>query len=168
MTVEQFNHNFENNVNAIHNFALKLTSNMADADDLVQETAMKAFRAMHTFKPSSNFKSWTFTILKNTFYTQYRRRSRMRTVRASVEDFAITSEYATRNDAISQLKLKEIQGCISQLSDKCSEPFSLYLKGYQYNEIAEQLDIPIGTVKSRLNYARTKLKSLLLEKGIEV
>jgi len=167
MTVDQFNHNYAQNVKAIHNFAIKLTSNVADADDLVQETLMKAFKSMHTFRPDSSFKSWAFTILKNTFNTQYRKKRRMKKVNAHIEDFALSNSYAVRNDAISQLKIREIKSCIRELSDKCNEPFSLYLKGYQYNEIAEELDIPIGTVKSRLNYARIKLKSLMESKGIE-
>jgi len=170
MTVDQFNHNYDNNINALRNFAFKLTCNTVDSEDLVQETALKAFNSMHTFRKGSNFKSWAFTILKNTFNTDYRKRRRRRVVNMPVEDFsfALESSYSTENDAVTQIKVKEIKTCIQKLSTKCKEPLSLHMEGYQYNEIAEQLDIPVGTVKSRLNYARTKIKTLMEQRGVAV
>jgi len=168
MNLDQFNNNYNENASALYNFALKLTSNTTDAEDLVQETAFKAFRAMHTFKENSNFKSWAFTILKNTFITQYRKKRKKSIINAPIEDldFLITNSYAVKNDAYAQMRTKEINKHIQKLSSKCEEPFSLYLEGYQYDEIAEQLNIPIGTVKSRLNYARNKLKTSLTSQEI--
>lgn len=168
MTNVQFKHYYSNNITAIQNFARKLTKNAVEADDLVQEAVIKAFRGMHTFKPGNSFKSWAFTIVKNTFITNYNKKKRRGVVSAPVEDltYAIDNSKALRNDAISKLRIKEIKGCFTELSEKSRTPFLMYVNGFQYNEIAEDLQIPIGTVKSRINYARTKLRSILQDKGI--
>ncbi len=168
MTHMQFINFYNSNIKALENFAKKLTRNQTEAEDLVQETAIKAFRGMHTFKEGTSFKSWSFTILKNTFITKYNKRRKRNVVNAPIEDFthALSSKHAVKNDAISQLKIKEIKGCIRQLSPKSKIPFLMHIEGYQYNEIADSLDIPIGTVKSRINYARTKLKSIMKVNGL--
>ena len=168
MTTAQFNEFYNANIIALENFAKKLTKDRVEAEDLVQETAIKAFRGMHTFKEGTSFKSWSFTILKNTFITKYNKRKKRNIVNAPIEDFtyALSSRHAVRNDAVSQLKVKEIKGCIKKLSPKSKMPFLMHVEGYQYNEIADSLDIPIGTVKSRINYARTKLKSIMEDQGL--
>jgi len=168
MTSAQFNDFYNSNIIALENFAKKLTRNKVEAEDLVQETAIKAYRGMHTFKEGTSFKSWSFTILKNTFITKYNKKKKRNVVNAPIEDFsyALSSKHAVRNDAVSKLKVKEIKGCIKQLSTKSKLPFLMHIEGYQYNEIADSLDIPIGTVKSRINYARTKLKTILKQQGL--
>ncbi|MFT4536396.1 MAG: RNA polymerase sigma factor (sigma-70 family) [Saprospiraceae bacterium] len=170
MTTAQFNDFYKMNIVALENFAKKLTRDQIEAQDLVQETAIKAFRGMHTFKEGTSFKSWSFTILKNTFITKYNKRKKRNIVNAPIEDFtyALSSMHAVRNDAISQLKIKEIKGCIKQLSPKSKKPFLMHVEGYQYNEIADTLNIPIGTVKSRINYARTKLKGIMEVQGFSM
>ncbi|GLR15726.1 RNA polymerase sigma factor [Portibacter lacus] len=162
MTESQFIENYNEYNNALTNFARKLTNNHVDAEDLVQETAIKAFRAMHTFRDGTSFKSWAFTILKNTFISKYNRKKKRRVVNNPIEDFtfALENTYSVRNDAISQLRIKEIKESIEELSYKSRLPFLMYVEGYRYNEIADILNIPIGTVKSRINFARTKLKNL--------
>lgn len=168
MTHLQFINFYESNLQALQNFAKKLTRSTADADDLVQETAFKAYRSLHTFKEGTSFKSWAFTILKNTFITRYNKRKRRSVVNTPVEEmsFALESGQAVPNEAISKIKVKEIKGCIGELSVKSRLPFLMHLEGYQYDEIADSLSIPIGTVKSRIHFARTKLKEMLSEKGI--
>lgn len=170
MTNIQFNHYYNTNITALENFARKLTKNPNDAKDLVQETVIKAYRGMHTFKPGTSFKSWAFTILKNTFITKYHKRKRRGVVNAPIEDFtfAFQNNHAVRNDAVSKLRIKEINGCIKKLSKKSKKPFLMHIEGYQYNEIAERLNIPIGTVKSRINFARTKLKVIMGDLGLNV
>ena len=170
MTKVQFKHYYKNNISAIENFANKLTKNKIDAQDLVQETAIKAFRGMHTFKPGNSFKSWAFTILKNTFITKYNKKKKRGIVKTSVENmsFAIDNSREVRNNAISKMRVKEIKGCIQELSSKSRKPFMMHVEGYQYNEIAESLNIPIGTVKSRINFARTKLKSKMKFNGLVI
>ena len=168
MTKVQFNLYYKNNVIALRNFARKLANSSADAEDLFQEATLKAFRGMHTFKQGNSFKSWAFTILKNTFVTKYHKRKKRNMVSTAVEDlaFAIDVQHSIRNNALSNIRLQEIYDCIEDLSGKSKRPFLMYVNGYQYNEIADALHIPIGTVKSRINYARTKLKSALSNKGI--
>jgi RNA polymerase sigma-70 factor (ECF subfamily) len=165
MTSIQFSHLFDSNYIALTNFAKKLTRNGSDAEDLVQETAYKALKGIHTYKVGTNFKSWTFTILKNTFINKYHKRKKRGVVNNPIEDFtfALESKYALNNDAVSVLRLKEIEHQVNKLSEKSRIPFLMHFNGYQYNEIAEELNIPIGTVKSRINYARKKLKNNLKE-----
>lgn len=163
MTQIQFNHYYDANIAALTNYARKLTRNKADAEDLIQETAIKAFRSLHTFKTGTSFKSWAFTILKNTYFTNYSRKKKRGVVNAPIEDFtfALHSKYTTSNNAESKLRIQEIKKAIESLSRKSKIPFLMFVEGYRYHEIADKLSIPIGTVKSRINYARTKLKKIL-------
>jgi len=163
MTTIQFSILYESNYDALMNFAKKLTRNHKDAEDLVQETAIKAYKGLHTFKLGSNFKSWAFTILKNTFINKYHKKRKRAIVNKPIEDFTFVLEnkHTLRNDAISQLYIQDLEKKISSLTDTCKVPFLMHTRGYQYNEISEALNIPIGTVKSRINYARTKLKKVL-------
>jgi len=168
MSTTQFEQYYRDNLPALRNFARRLTNGNTEAEDLVQETAMKAYRGMHTFKSGTSFKSWAFTILKNSFITRYNRKKKRQVVNAPIEDFtfALQNNYAVRNDAVSQLRIQEIKECTEQLSEKSQLPFKLHMNGYQYKEIAEQLSIPIGTVKSRINFARKKLKEMLVNRGV--
>ncbi len=161
----QFESYYRNNFEALSSFALKLARNKMDADDLLQETAIKAYKNFGHFAEGSNFKNWTFTILKNTFISKYRRRKKLNLVSKPIEDM----EYAVVKDepivSKSKYNLKDLSNSIETLSDKSKEPFIMYINGYQYNEISESLDIPIGTVKSRIHFARTKLRKLLGRKN---
>jgi RNA polymerase sigma-70 factor (ECF subfamily) len=163
MTQSQFKDLYDNNENALFNFARKLTRNDYLAKDLVQETVIKAYRSKHTFRPGTSFKSWSFTILKNTFITLYNKRRKRAVVNTSVEDmsYALESQQSVPNEAESCLRVAEMKKHISRLSTKSRKPFMMFVIGYKYSEIAEQLSIPIGTVKSRINFARTKLQSQL-------
>ncbi len=168
MSETQFNQFYNENILAIRNFANKLTKNAVDSEDLVQETTIKAFRSRHTFHLDTSFKSWSFTILKNTFITRYNKRKKKGIVNKPIENFTygLENKYAVKNDAVSKMRIIEIQDCIKELSHKSKLPFLMHVEGYQYNEISDSLSIPIGTVKSRINFARTKLKTILKEKGI--
>ncbi len=168
MTNEKFSQLYNQNHEALMNFAKKLASSTSLAEDLVQETAVKAFKAKDSFRPGSSFKSWTFTILKNTFISQYRKMKRRGVVSKPVEELAymLGDQRVERNSAVSKMRLDDIKACIDELSYKSRMPFLMHIKGYQYNEISESLDIPIGTVKSRINYARQKLKGILIRKEI--
>jgi len=168
MTEAQFNNYYNNNILALTNFANKLTKNSVEAQDIVQETCIKAFKNRDSFKAGTSFKSWSFTILKNTFITKYNKQKKKAVVNKPIEDFTygLENKYSVKNDAISKMRIKEIQECITELSHKSKLPFLMHVEGYQYNEISDSLDIPIGTVKSRINFARTKLKTILRDRGI--
>jgi len=139
---------------------MKLTRNKMDADDLVQETAIKAFRNFNSFRKGKSFKNWSFTILKNTFITKYNKRKKRNLVSTPLEELRGIMLAETQPDP--QMNSDDImtylRKSIDDLSSKCKEPFEMFINGYSYKEISEYLDIPIGTVKSRINFARTKLK----------
>lgn len=158
----QFEQHYKNNYEALSSFAMKLARNRMDADDLMQETAIKAYKNFNSFMEGSNFKNWSFTILKNTFITKYRKRKKLNVVNLPVEDMehAVVVE-TTEPKAQTSHTLTSLKNCIDTLSEKSKVPFVMYINGYQYSEISESLDIPMGTVKSRISYARTKLKTLV-------
>jgi RNA polymerase sigma-70 factor (ECF subfamily) len=160
MTDSQFTVYYKKNEKALLSFAKRFTSNQADAQDLVQETAFKAFKGRNTFKSGTSFKSWAFTILRNVFITKYNKNKRRNLVSNHVEDmnFAIEKSFVSENEGEATLRMNEISASINRLSHKTRLPIQLHLEGFQYDEIAERLNIPVGTVKSRINYARTKLK----------
>lgn len=164
----QFDTYFRQNAKALFSFAFKLTKNKMDADDLVQETAIKAYKNFDKFSQGSSFKNWTFTILKNTFISKYRKRKKSKVVSQSVEEleYAIEPTFMVLEEASDKKVVRSIKKCINQLSTKSQKPFTMYINGYQYEEIATGLDIPLGTVKSRINYARKKLKSMILDRRI--
>ena len=152
---------YQQNEAALQNFAYKLTHNRSGAKDLVQETALKAFRAFRNFRKGTSFKSWTFTILKNTFISDYRKRMRRPTIHNEPADVEFALKQHTENKALSTFQVNYINQSMQLLSYKSRMPLELYIQGYQYNEIADMLNIPIGTVKSRINYGRTKMKKIL-------
>jgi len=159
------NHKFEsvyrNHIEALQSFALKLTRNKMDADDLVQETAIKAFRSFGSYKRNESFKNWSFTILKNTYITKYNRRRKRNIITTPIEEIYNIPYSTTQIEPKpnSNRKLKTVLNFIEKLSAKSREPFKMYMNGYTYKEISQYLGIPVGTVKSRINFARTKLKN---------
>jgi len=160
MSQNLFEKIYVKNIDALESFALKLTRNKMDADDLVQETAIKAFRNFNKFKSTESFKNWSFTILKNTFITKYNQRKRRKIVTTPIEELKgkaqVVKQIEPKND--SNPKFEYVKHSIKKLSAKSKEPFEMYMNGYSYNEISQYLDIPVGTVKSRINFAKTKLK----------
>jgi len=120
MTQIQFNQQYDSNFNAMMNFAQKLTKDMNEAQELVQIASVKAYRGFHTFKAGTSFKSWVFTIIKNSFITGYNKKRRKNTVKTSVEDmqFAVDKKFAINNAGESNMRLKEIEKCIELLSYK--------------------------------------------------
>jgi len=160
MSANQFEYIYKNHIEALNSFALKLTRNKMDADDIVQETAIKAFRNFKKFRIEDSFKNWAFTILKNTFITKFNKSKKNSIVNTPVEELQIATDPTMELEPKSSAnrKIKFVKKSIENLSTKSKEPFELYISGYAYKEISNYLDIPIGTVKSRINFARTKIK----------
>lgn len=162
MNTLDFQKNFDNLESLLFAFAMKLTRNQDRAKDLMQETAFRAFRHREKFKQGTNFKAWVTTIMRNTFINNYRRKKTRNQVEAPIEDYAFAIESQTiDNGAQKQLLYQELMGLLNKLSDLYKVPFLMHFKGYQYAEIAEQLDIPMGTVKSRIFFARRKMKEMI-------
>ncbi|MEM8524944.1 MAG: RNA polymerase sigma factor [Bacteroidota bacterium] len=146
----------------LYAFAIQLTRSKADADDLLQETAMRAFSNRKEFRIGTNFKAWITTIMRNTFINNYRTIRRRRTVTGALEDHAQEAKnQAVSNDCESNLMMEELSDILGQVDEKYRIPFLLYHKGYDYQEIAMKMKIPLGTVKSRLHIARQRLCKLI-------
>lgn len=160
MTNSEFNNHIDQVENLLFSFALRLTRNRADAEDLMQETKIKAYQHRERFKIGTNFKSWVSTIMRNTFINQYRKRKSRRHLNYQVDDinYTLESKQTVNNDALQNLRMDELKEVMSTIGDIYSVPFLMFYQGYEYKEIAAHLEIPIGTVKSRIFLARTKMK----------
>jgi RNA polymerase sigma-70 factor (ECF subfamily) len=145
------------------NFALSLTANREDAKDLLQETSLKVLDNKEKFVDNRNFKGWVLTVMRNIFINQYHRIVRSQTIiDQSIDLYNLEVVNDSEFDSPdSSLELQEITDAIQTLHQGLKVPFSMYVSGYQYNEIAEALDIPIGTVKSRIFFARKELREKL-------
>lgn len=144
--------------------AMQLTRNYEDTNDLLQETLLKAFRNRHRFSAGTNLKAWLYTIMKNTFISDYQKKMRRRTILDTTDNqFLLNSGGSGISDegADSPMNLDEILGAIHDLNPQYREPFELHYKGYKYDEIAVSLDIPLGTVKNRIFIARRELREKL-------
>lgn len=143
-------------------FAMKLTRNKDAAKDLMQETVFRAFRSRDRFKVNTNFKAWVTTIMRNTFINNYRKVQKRNQVEAPIEDMLYFLENkAGSGEADSSIKTKDLYKTLDTLSDTYRVPFLMFFQGYEYKEISEQLEIPIGTVKSRIYSARQNLKKVI-------
>ena len=155
----EFNEKVSDESKPLTGFALKLTRNMEDAEDLLQDTMLKAFSNKEKFQEGTNLKGWLFTIMKNIFINKYRRAMKSRIFNDDTDNqFYINSATnTTRNDGESALVMKDINAAIGRLSDNLRTPFMMSYTGYKYEEIAETLKIPLGTVKVRIHNARKEL-----------
>lgn len=143
-------------------FAYKLTSDKDRAHDLVQDTTLKALDSEEKFAENVNFKGWLFTIMRNIFINNYRRTVRENTVLDTSEDlFHINSATSEHDNPDGSYTVSEISDIIKRIPTDFSKPFQMHVAGYKYEEIAEKLNLPIGTVKSRIFTTRQQLKTLL-------
>ena len=152
----------------LHNFAMRLTQNREKAKDLVQDTSLRAFRYRDKFQQGTNFKGWIATIMRNTFINNYRKEKRRRTVSEPVEELAYgleSTNIPSRAGEIN-LRLEELYNLLDRIGDLYSVPFLMHYQGYEYKEIASQMDVPIGTIKSRIFTARKKMKALIEARSI--
>ncbi|MGM9760619.1 MAG: RNA polymerase sigma factor [Parabacteroides sp.] len=145
------------------NFALLLTANRDDAQDLTQDTTLKILDNQDKFVDNVNFKGWVLTVMRNIFINNYHKLVRSQTiVDQSVDLYNLNIVNESRsNSPESACHLQEITSAIGRLNKELRVPFSLYVSGYKYNEIAERLHIPLGTVKSRIFFARQELQRVL-------
>lgn len=152
-----------NHRSCLEAFAIKFTNDVEDANDLVQDTIIKAIRYRHLFKEGTNLRGWLYTIMKNTFINDYRRDSRKNALIKTSEDlssFQLLGS-AHNNHGENKFMMDDINKALEKLQPEYSCPFLRYVEGYKYQEIAEELDIPIGTVKTRIHMARNMLKAQL-------
>lgn len=165
-----FHNEFMPHINSMHNFAYRLTLDPDDANDLVQDTYLKAYRFIDSFEKGTNAKAWLFRILKNSFINDYRKRSK----EPSKIDYQEVESYYNsedvnrqitpdlRVDAVKDMIGDEISNALNSLDVDFRTVIILCdLEGFKYDEMAKILDIPIGTVRSRLHRARNLLKEKL-------
>ena len=163
MSTLEFNTALTDLESYLKSFAFQFTRNEDDAKDLTQETMMKAFVYRTYYTPKTNFKAWVFTIMRNIFINQYRRKKKAGTIFDNSEDSYLLNQHTNGNTPSNLLIAKEINEEISNLAEDYKKPFEMHCLGFKYKEIAEDLDIPIGTVKSRIFIARQKLQESLSE-----
>ena len=144
---------------SLKKFAYRLTKKDEEAKDLFQDTCLRVLLNRNKFTSDENFKAWTFTIMKNTFINDYRTSFRQRTMQNMVKEYYYykQEEFSVYGSPDSSYHVKEISQNIEQLHYKFKIPFKMYIQGYKYKEIADRLNINIGTVKSRIFLSRKQL-----------
>ena len=160
MTAIEFNTMIVMQSSSLKGYALRFTRDSEDADDLVQETLLKALTYYKKFKDGTNLKGWLYTIMKNTFINNYRRVTKLNSfVTQSDEIPSMHLMYSASNNlGENRFVMKDIRDALDKLSPEYRTPFEMYFEGYKYHEIANDLAIPIGTVKTRIHVARKLLK----------
>ena len=151
----------------LRHFALKLTADQDSANDLVQDCMLKALDNKEKFVHAQNFKGWMYTIMRNLFINNYRRVTR--------EMSMMDDSYSIGRQNLLEVEdgerfeyaydLKELHKVINAVSESMRKPFLMYVAGFKYNEIAEKMGLPIGTIKSRLFFVRKRLQKELKEFG---
>jgi len=167
-----FNEEFMPNINSMYNFAYRLTLDSDDAKDLLQDTYLKAYRFIDSFQKGTNAKAWLFRILKNSFINDYRKKSK----EPSKVDYQEVETYYNSEDVDRQITPDlRVEALQDMIGDEISTALNALdvdfrtviilcdLEGFKYEEMAKILDIPIGTVRSRLHRARNLLKEKLSE-----
>jgi RNA polymerase sigma-70 factor (ECF subfamily) len=142
-------------------FAFRLTQKKEEAKDLYQETCLHVLINRNKFLYDDNLKAWIFTIMKNTFINDYRKSFRQKNIIYQADDAIVFNqeEPSLANNPDSIFYYTEISQAIEQLEIKLRVPFKMHLQGYKYKEIAESLNLKIGTVKSRIFFSRKQLMS---------
>lgn len=155
---EEFEENIIRHIDSLYNTALRMAQNKEDAEDLVQEAALRAYRFYHKFRQGTNFKAWIITILRNIYINEYRKRIKEpgKVEFGEVEDFISSPQISGAQEEIFG---EAIKGLIAKLPEGLKTTLTLfYVEGFSYKEIARVMNVPIGTVMSRLYTARQMLK----------
>ena len=147
----------------LQRFAFKLTADKEEANDLLQETSLRALQNMEKYTPDTNFKGWIYTIMRNIFINNYRKVLREQTFvdytdnLHNIDSVQLTMDSVTEND----YDHKELRRVLNSLPDIYKVPFSMFVSGFKYREIADKLSLPLGTVKSRIFLTRHSLQEEL-------
>jgi len=159
--------NFDNTVvgmsGKLKPYAVNLTKNIDEAKDLMQETIYRALVNKEKYAQGTNLKAWLFTIMRNIFINNYRRKVKQNTLIDTTDNlyYINSNKNATSNKAESNFTVADVLNAIENLSDDYKVPFMMYYRGFKYQEIADTLHLPLGTVKSRIFFARRMLKERL-------
>jgi RNA polymerase sigma factor (sigma-70 family) len=164
MSTIEFNEMLLSNAEFLKPFAITLTRDNETAKDLFQETLYRALANKDKYNVGTNIKAWLYTIMRNIFINNYRKKAKQNTIFDSTpNEFLLDYNQVTSvNAAESNLKIKEVKSAIHHLPEIFRNPFLLYFDGYKYHEIARMLTEPLGTIKSRIHFARKLLKAQIL------
>lgn len=166
MTTVEFNQMLVNNAEFLKPFAATLTRDSEAAKDLFQETLFRALSNQDKYNVGTNIKAWLYTIMRNIFINNYRRKAKQQTIFDNTpNEFILNNSAAVAipNNAETSLRIKDIQKAIHNLPEIFRNPFLLYFDGYKYHEIADMLNEPLGTIKSRIHFARKLLKEQIIK-----
>ncbi len=160
MATMEFNQMLISNTEFLKPFAITLTRDNETAKDLLQETLYRALANKDKYNVGTNIKAWLYTIMRNIFINNYRRKAKQNTIfDKTANDFLLDhNQSAVANRAEITLDLKKFKAAIHHLPHIFRNPFMLYFEGYKYHEIADMLHEPLGTIKSRIHFARKLLK----------
>jgi RNA polymerase sigma factor (sigma-70 family) len=171
MTKVEFNTMVMRQASSLKMYALHFTHDAEDANDLVQDTMLKAITYYSKFKEGTNLKGWLYTIMKNTFINNYRRFVKISSFVTKADDISSAKLVfsSTKNSGEAKFVMDDIKNALGKLPDEYYIPFTMYFEGHKYHEIADHLTIPIGTVKTRIHVARKLLRKCLkpYENGIK-
>ena len=164
MNKADFNAKFDDLTPSLKSFAYNLTKDNEEAKDLYQETAFRAMTNRDKFRAGTNLKAWLFTIMKNIFINNYRKKTKANTIVDTTDNlyFINSSKTVVSNGAGTNIQMEELGTMIRNLEDSIRIPFQMHYEGYKYQEIADQLILPLGTVKSRIFFARKELKKTIM------
>ena len=151
------------NADFLKPFAINLTKDHEAAKDLFQETLYRALSNKDMYNVGTNIKALLYTIMRNIFINDYRKKSKQATVFDNTPNDFLIDQTRTKvlNDGVTNLNLREVKQLIYDLPELFRTPFNLYFEGYKYNEIADELNEPLGTIKSRIHFARKILKQTI-------
>jgi len=167
MTAPEFTSAISRERSHLRSYAYQLTKDIEDANDLTQETLLKALTYREKFVDATNLKGWLFTIMKNSFINNYRRMMKRNTFIDSTDNsyYLDTPALAVPNYGESKFVMRDLEAALDKLPEDLNKTFTLNFTGYKYHEIAEMLHIPIGTVKTRIFTARKQLRGRLKDYG---
>lgn len=156
----EFNQLLVTNSDQLRPFAFSLTRDTETAKDLFQETLYRALANKEKYHAGTNVKAWMYTIMRNIFINDYRKKARQKTIFDNTENAGLIDNKQTSvaNQAEVNLKLKDINQAVFSLPVIFRKPFEMYFEGYRYHEISMILEEPLGTIKSRIHFARKLLK----------
>jgi RNA polymerase sigma-70 factor (ECF subfamily) len=158
MSTIEFNQMLSSNAKYLKGFAYNFTRNMEDAEDLLQDTMLKALRYKEHFQEGTNFKGWLFTIMRNIFINNYKRKKLQNTITDQTSNQFYLNHGKVSEDLVStRINEKDINKAIAGLTHEFKTPFQMFMDGYHYDEISSAMSIPMGTVKSRIFHARKRL-----------
>jgi len=164
MTATEFTSQITGMQATLKQFTYRFTRNPEESQDLVQDTMLKALTYRDKFREDTNLKGWLFTIMRNTFINNYRKTKLAKTSTDNTKElfYLNVADQHTFNRPEKSVEFKEMWKNVNEIKEELQVPFKMYTTGYKYHEIAQHLNIPIGTVKNRIFHARKEIQKKLV------